>query len=561
MHPVNPTLSDTPNPLPSATGVQHANATSQGLAVAAPRYTVQGPNGWTFEVNSIDEQLQAVMALSQMASMGIPSLMPNAPPPFPAPGGHQPFAYAQPVMTPGMHATLAAAQTTMAGHGIGMDIHHGAYQYDDDGELEGFAPSAHRTKHARFGPGRFQKDERVADSSRRLVTELMDEYLAQLPSSGMLNAKGQYECGFALQLYLKVTGDKPLIGVTRLDAQRFVRMAEKWPKNHTKYRAYNGLTADQVIETADLLAAKRLSPVTVNNKVAYVRGFFEYMRLTNALRYNPFDSVALPAPVAQFVKLPFSTQDLQAIFDPAHLKRFLAPQGYWLPVLAHFTGGRLREIAQLRVEDVETITGIPVVHFAERHELQQIKNESSNRVVPLHDDLLKLGFLEYVEMIRSMGHEWLFPGMPWFHKNAGFLMGKRLNETYYNKVCKLGAGKTFHCHRHHFIDQAAKSGLPDPYIARLTGHALDNQSIMRTNYIQASTLAERHQHLMSIPLAPVSIPPYDHAQFQPYFVQLERNSRLVANHKAARPLRVMTSPPRKGSVGPVDDSGEGHVEE
>jgi hypothetical protein len=31
-------------------------------------------------------------------------------------------------MTPGMHATLAAAQTTMAGHGIGMDIHHDGYE-------------------------------------------------------------------------------------------------------------------------------------------------------------------------------------------------------------------------------------------------------------------------------------------------------------------------------------------------------------------------------------------------------------------------------------------------
>lgn len=70
-------------------------------------------------------------------------------------------------------------------------------------------------------------------------------------------------------------------------------------------------------------------------------------------------------------------------------------------------------------------------------------------------------------------------------------------------------------------------------------------------------MAERHRHLMSIPLAPVSIPPYDHAQFQPYFVQLERNSRLVANHKAARPLRVMTSPPRKnGPMGPMVDIGE-----
>lgn len=49
---------------------------------------------------------------------------------------------------------------------------------------------------------------------------------------------------------------------------------------------------------------------------------------------------------------------------------------------------------------------------------------------------------------------------------------------------------------------------------------------------------------MSIPLAPVSTKPCDHSRFQSCFLPFERNLRLVANHKAPRPLRVMTRPPR-----------------
>ncbi|MGF6492192.1 integrase [Luteibacter sp. 621] len=542
MHPIDPSHNTSTRPTPTDAG-----PTPTGTP-QAPRYIVHGPNGITLEVGSFDEQLRALAAIAQM----IPDA-PPAPPPSPA---QQPRT-----MTPALYASRAAAARTMGRHGTGA----GLQPDDEDGYLEAAAPAARRVKQSPFAPARFQSGPRVADSSHRLVTELMDEYLAQLPSSCMLNDKGQYECASALKLYLEVTGDKPLIGVTRMDAQRFVRTMEKWPKDATKKPIYRNLTVEQILETADTIQARRLAPVTVNNKVHFVRGFFEYVRLTNGLRFNPFDSVALPAPVAQFVRTPFTEAELASIFDPVHLKRLLAPQGYWLPVLAHFTGGRLREISQLYVDDVETILGIPVVHFADRFEGQQVKNQSSKRVVPLHDELIKLGFLDYVAMVRERGYNRLFPGMGWFHGDAGFLMGKRLNETYYPNVCGLGPGKTFHCHRHHFIDQAIRSGLTDADVAPLTGHKLEAQSVIRRNYVQASTLPQRKTHLMSIPLAPVIIPPYDPAQFEPYFVQLERNGRLVAAKKAPRDLKVISMPPRK-KLAPVfpdveDDEEDGDGEE
>ncbi|QDE39872.1 site-specific integrase [Luteibacter pinisoli] len=530
MHPFKP------NPAQTALAASTA-ALSPPQDHPAPRFFVQGPNGISIEVGSFDEQLRALTVLSHTMSQAA-LLSPFATPPAPS-------------MTHDLYASHEAARRTLDGDGIGTGIQ----TIDEDGYLEGAAPAARRIKQSPFGPARYAKPQRIADSSHRAVTELMDEYMAQLPSSCMLNEKGQYECATALKLYLEVTGDKPLLGVTRLDAQAFVRTMEKWPKDATKKPAYKGLTVAQVLETADKIGAKRLSPVTVNNKVAFVRGFFEYVRLTNGLRFNPFDSVALPAPVAQFVRLPFTAPELASIFHPAHLKRLLAPQGYWLPVLAHFTGGRLREISQLYVDDIEIILGMPVVHFSDRFPGQQLKNESSRRVVPLHDELIDLGFLDYVATVRAKGYQRLFPGMGWFHGDAGFLMGKRLNETYYPKVCGLGPGKTFHCHRHHFIDQAAKSGLVDADIARLTGHKLQAQSVIRRNYVQSSTLAVRKAHLMSIPLAPIFIPPYNPAQFEPHFVQLERNLRLVENKKAPRPLKVITMPPRKKLPPALSDEG------
>jgi integrase len=527
-------------PLPSFSQHPFENAPPQ-----PPRYVVQGPNGWTLEVNSLAEQLQALQAIAQMTGFGMnpgfnagfnpgfnSGMNPGMNPGFPNPAfpPQLPFPQSHAQYPPSLigHASTAAARMTMD---------------DESGFGEGRAPASRRIAHSPWDPARFERQVApVVD--RRLLTELMDEYLAQLPATAMLNDKGQYECAFALKLYLDITGDRPLTGVTRLDAQKFVRMMERWPKNASKIGAYRDLSPAQVIETANQLDAARLSPVTINNRVGYVRGFFEYVRLTNGLRFNPFDSVALPAPVAQFVRMPFSDSDLAAIFDPKNLKRLLAPQAYWLPVLAHYTGGRLRELSQLYLDDIDNIVGIPVVHFADRFPGQRLKTWSSKRVMPLHPDLDGLGFYQYVAFLRDMGHKHLFPGMPWFKDDAGFLIGKRLNETYYPKVCGLDDGMTFHCHRHHFINQASRSGLADPDIARLTGHALDAPSVIRTNYIQSSTLAERYAHLQSISFGTVVIPSYNRAQFDPYFVQVARNERLVKNKKAPHPLRVITNPPR-----------------
>ncbi|MEX1826811.1 site-specific integrase [Luteibacter sp. CQ10] len=485
------------------------------------RYVVHGPNGFTLEVNSLAEQLQALQALAAMTGIQAPAALPVDP-------------------SHALGAPVSPTRPLHAAHPSGSPLPHEWEDLD-----HGHAPSArHFRKDGPWDPARFRKRTATPSADVRPLTELMDEYLGQLPSSGMLNDKGQYECAFALKHYIEITGDKPMTGVTRADAVKFVRVMERWPKNLSKLSAYKGMTPAQILDTADLLDAKRLSPVTVNNKVGYVRGFFEYVRLTNVLRFNPFDTVALPAPEPQYVRIPFTAQDLAAIFDPTNLRRLLAPQAYWLPVLAHYTGCRLRELSQLYLKDIETIVDIPVVHIADRFPNQRIKNWASRRVVPLHPELIGLGFLDYVDSLRGKGETHVFPGMPWFHGDAGFLIGKRLNETYYRKVCGLDQGMTFHCHRHHFIDQAAKSGLADPYIARLSGHALEAQSVIRTNYIQASTLPERYQHLLGIPLGPVTIPPYDPAQFEPYFALVKRNEMLVEKKKAPRPIRVISNPPR-----------------
>jgi hypothetical protein len=76
---------------------------------------------------------------------------------------------------------------------------------------------------------------------------------------------------------------------------------------------------------------------------------------------------------------------------------------FWLPLLGLFHGNRLEEFAQLRREDVRQEAGVPYIRISDE-DGRQLKNEQSRRDVPLHPELIRLGFLDYVaEATASTG--------------------------------------------------------------------------------------------------------------------------------------------------------------
>src|SRR5690606_21946511 len=66
----------------------------------------------------------------------------------------------------------------------------------------------------------------------------------------------------------------------------------------------------------------------------------------------------------------------------------------WGPWLCAFTGARVTEILQLRKSDVRTVDDIRYVHITP--EAGSVKNRKF-RDVPLHQQLVDIGFLEFVD--------------------------------------------------------------------------------------------------------------------------------------------------------------------
>jgi integrase len=99
---------------------------------------------------------------------------------------------------------------------------------------------------------------------------------------------------------------------------------------------------------------------------------------------------------------------------------------YWLPLFNVLYGGRSSETAGLELSEI--YEDAPIPYFSvEDTELRKLKNSQSIRKLPIHPELIRLGFLDYVREIRRLRHTFLFPEM-YSPKSKSFA------KTYYTSI-------------------------------------------------------------------------------------------------------------------------------
>lgn len=99
------------------------------------------------------------------------------------------------------------------------------------------------------------------------------------------------------------------------------------------------------------------------------------------------------------------------------------------------------------------------------NEHRKLKNGQSARIIPIHDDLIALGLLEYAKSRP--------PGLLWDVKKKGHHFGNSF-EYAWQKVRKAAIGegekKTFHSFRHSAVQTLIDQGVPLEVRAALFGH-------------------------------------------------------------------------------------------
>lgn len=202
---------------------------------------------------------------------------------------------------------------------------------------------------------------------------------------------------------------------------------------------------------------------------------------------------------------------------------------YWCPLLIHYTGSRREEIAKLRPSDIKMQDGIPYI-WVDFTETGRIKNDHSVRPVPLHSEIIRLGFLDFVEECRKRSYDVLFP--EFIPTNSV----QNYGDIYYKNIWRhlkkrggLTSDATVHGMRHRFASDLKTREVFSEFRRDVMGQGGKNINEERysevgpLNKLQAvvEQLPSATSHLMP---APMHLPPAAVRRAQP----LKRRTRTSA---------------------------------
>jgi len=102
---------------------------------------------------------------------------------------------------------------------------------------------------------------------------------------------------------------------------------------------------------------------------------------------------------------------LDALFRTPIFRQPLEDPGdpmFWAPLIALHAGLRSEEALQLALRDIQVVDGVPCFVLSQGPG-QTLKSPAARRTVPVHRNLIELGFMVLVERLRKNGELRLFP--------------------------------------------------------------------------------------------------------------------------------------------------------
>lgn len=261
-----------------------------------------------------------------------------------------------------------------------------------------------------------QIDPQATTAGALLLGNVIDDYVASVKQSGYTRKVKR-----CLQLFGVVIGrDTPVKEIRQKAVTQFLRDICKLPSNWAHQY-------DKGTPVASMMAGEHeecISPATYRDNYRAPLGAF----LVESLRDHGDDGFpALTVDRIEYVGTRKDNEDQQRALTEPELKkliegpRFAAmakdPEQesmYWFTVLSLFTGARPRELCQVNPQvdfgqdEGHWYVDLSPYTAAGKGITKSIKTGEERRI-PLHPELVSLGFPEYMERIKGQGADRLFP--------------------------------------------------------------------------------------------------------------------------------------------------------
>ncbi len=348
----------------------------------------------------------------------------------------------------------------------------------------------------------------LAPGESPITLEMVTEkFLQERFNVNGVTVKRQKSMRAEAAMMLHILGGNVLI--SRIDRNRcreFRDTLNRLPSNINKhFPEYQTIDLEILISDAQRKSLPRMKNATQNKYVSLLKGMLAFAVSEEHIKANPFpDLRALGEKTpAKRARNSFDADDLDKIFS---IEPFVASskkrwnERYWAPLIGLFTGMRLNEICQLDIADVRQSTDkIWYIDINDEAEDKSVKNDGSHRQLPVHSELIKLGFVRFVlEERKRRGTGKLFEGIrkrP--DGNYGHDLSKWFNRTFLKLAKVKTAKKSFHSLRHSFRDALSRGDVRQQFVEAFGGWNASQHGVS-SNYGDGPTLFEKAKELEKV---------------------------------------------------------------
>jgi len=287
--------------------------------------------------------------------------------------------------------------------------------------------------------------------------------------------------------------DKAMDQITRQDAAELKQVVLAMPVNRKTKPETRDLTLMEAIAVPGL---PTLGIKTVNSYLDMFRRFWDWAEKHGRAHEKLFVDLK--------VKARKQVDGGRKMFTPAQTQRLLqeltentsglvkSDEYKWATLLALYTGARRREIAQLFLTDIRQEGGIWYFDINDDGPRKSLKTPAAKRRVPIHSELIRLGFLDWVQALPRQ--ERLFMSFSYnvkegYGRNPGRWFG-----TFLDKLGMKETGLVLHSFRHTMITRLAQAGVPEPLYQDIVGH--EREGVAQQVYFkEGHTLPQKKEAL------------------------------------------------------------------
>lgn len=201
---------------------------------------------------------------------------------------------------------------------------------------------------------------------------------------------------------------------------------------------------------------------------------------------------------------PYTNDELKQIFNTSKDYFNKNPDVFWSVMIGLFLGARTNAAITLQYADIVNVNGIDCIVFQDTHPIKQLKNDATRRTVPIPQQLLDIGFVDYVNRrkskLKAKPEDFIFPRCKTL---SGKYNNKFMTRGFIQYIKDIGITKNnehkldFHSLRKNANQRLEKLGVSGTFINDIIGwegKETRQQSYSNHDLIQIKEQADKLQY-------------------------------------------------------------------